>query len=188
MEMGEPTRFRVVSGRSALIVEARSSVGPISFGTTAIEGWVETEFDETIGEIVGSPSAQLSIHLDTLRSGNKVYDAELLHRVDARRHPATAVVLRDASRLGLSDRYDVTGELTFHGISRSITGTVALSTPGGGRLLVRGEHVFDMRDFDIVAPSVLMLRIYPDVRVQLQLEVERERLDSSALDHDRLGG
>ena len=68
----------------------------------------------------------------------------------------------------------MTGELTFHGITRSITGTVALSTPGSGRLLVTGEHMFDMRDYDIAAPSVLMLRIYPDVRVQLQLEVERD--------------
>lgn len=186
--MGEPTRFHVVCDRSALIIEARSSVGPISFGTTAIEGSVEAELDETTGELTGSPSAHLSVRLDTLRSGNKVYDAELLHRVDARRHPATSVVLRDAVRIGRADRYEVTGELTFHGITRSITGTVALSAPGGGRLVVRGEHVFDMRDFDIAAPSVLMLRIYPDVRVQLQLEVERDAARSVGLDHDRSGG
>ncbi len=186
--MGQPTRFRVVSDRSALIIEARSSVGPISFGTTAVEGCVEAELDVTTGELTGSPSAHLSVRLDTLRSGNRVYDAELLHRVDARRHPATSVVLRDAVRLGRSDRYDVSGELTFHGITRSITGTVALSTPGGGTLLVSGEHVFDMRDYDIAAPSVLMLRIYPDVRVQLQLEVEPDPAPSECTDHDRAGG
>ena len=33
-----------------------------------------------------------------------------------------------------------------------------------------GENVFDIRDFDVVAPNVLMLRIYPDVRIELQLE------------------
>ena len=32
--------------------------------------------------------------------------------------------------------------------------------------------MFDIRDFDIAAPSVLMLRIYPDVRIQLELTAE----------------
>ena len=184
----EPTRFRVMTDRSALLIEARSSVGPISFGSTAIEGYLEADLDETTGELTGSPSAHLSVRLDTLRSGNKVYDAELLHRVDARRHPATSVVLRDAARIGLSDRYEVTGELTFHGITRVLTGTVAVSAPGSGKLLVAGEHVFDMRDFDIAAPTVLMLRIYPDVRVQLQLEAERDAARSVCSDPDRSGG
>jgi len=39
---------------------------------------------------------------------------------------------------------------------------------------VQGDHVVDIRDFDIESPTVLMLRIYPDVRVQLQVEAERE--------------
>jgi hypothetical protein len=37
-------------------------------------------------------------------------------------------------------------------------------------LHVVGEHVFDIRDFDVAAPTVLMFRIYPDVRLELQLE------------------
>ena len=37
-----------------------------------------------------------------------------------------------------------------------------------------GEQVLDMRDFAIPSPTVLMLRIYPDVRVRLQVEAEPE--------------
>lgn len=167
------TRFRVISERSALLIEARSSVGPISFGTTALEGYLDAELDDATGAVGGSPSSHLSFSLETLRSGNKLYDAELQHRVDARRHPVTSVELHDATRIGQSDRYEVTGELSFHGITRTITGTVGLSVAEPGKVLVLGEHVFDMRDFDIAAPTVLMLRIYPDVRVQLHLEAER---------------
>jgi len=43
---------------------------------------------------------------------------------------------------------------------------------------VIGEHVFDIRDFDVATPTVLMLRIYPDVRVELQLEL-RGHLEST---------
>ena len=38
--------------------------------------------------------------------------------------------------------------------------------------MVRGEHGFDIRDFDVSSPMVLMFRIYPDVMVKLQLEAE----------------
>jgi hypothetical protein len=39
-------------------------------------------------------------------------------------------------------------------------------------LAIRGEHGFDIRDFNISSPTVLMFRIYPDVMVKLQLEAE----------------
>jgi hypothetical protein len=47
-----------------------------------------------------------------------------------------------------------------------------VSLPSAGQLVVSGEQVFDIRDFDIASPTVLMLRIYPDVLVQLQVEAE----------------
>lgn len=169
---GERSRFRLISGRSAVLLQARSNVGPIAFGATGIEGWVELVFDGDAVSTDPCPSAHLSVDLNTLRSGKPLYDAELLRRVDARRHPTTEVNLCEAVRIGCSDRYQVTGDLTFHDITRSITGAIAVSVPAPGRILVSGEQVFDIRDFDIAAPSVLLLRIYPDVRVQLQLEAE----------------
>jgi hypothetical protein len=47
--------------------------------------------------------------------------------------------------------------------------------PTDRRLVVRGEQVVDIRDFGIASPTVLMLRIYPDVVVGLQVEAELER-------------
>lgn len=169
-----PTRslFGVVVERSAVLLEARSNVGPIAFGTTAIEGQVEAAVNDSLVDVDSAPSACLSLKLDTLRSGNSLYDAELLRRVDARRHPTTSVELRGASRVGGSNRYLVDGIMTFHGISVSMSGTVGISLCDNGNLVVTGEHVFDIRDFGIAVPSVLMLKIYPDVRVQLQLEVQ----------------
>ena len=39
-----------------------------------------------------------------------------------------------------------------------------------GSIIVTGGNAFDIRDFDIASPTVLMLRIYPDVTVKLQVE------------------
>jgi hypothetical protein len=167
----ERTLFEVVSGRSAVLIEARSTVGPIAFGTTSVEGFVEVSVrDGTIDLGSTGPTARLQVELNTLSSGNALYDAELLQRVDARRFPKTSVELRSVERVGRSDRYGVEGDLTFHGVTRRTFGSVGAEIDQYGLLHVAGEHVFDIRDFDVVAPTVLMLRIYPDVRLELQLE------------------
>jgi hypothetical protein len=41
------------------------------------------------------------------------------------------------------------------------------------RIVISGEQVFDIRDFAVPSPTMMMLRIFPDVRVRLQAEAER---------------
>ena len=112
-------RFEVNSGRSAVLIEARSTVGPIAFGTTSVEGRVEVDMRDGAIELGGAaPAARLELDLNTLSSGNSLYDAELRHRIEARQHPVTIVELRGVERLGRSDRYQVEGDMTFHGVTR----------------------------------------------------------------------
>jgi polyisoprenoid-binding protein YceI len=165
------SRFEVTSGRSAVLIGARSTVGAIAFGTTSVEGYLEASVRGGAIDLHGdAPAGKLRLELNTLRSGSSLYDAELLRRIDAQKYPATQMELQAAERVGQSDRYQLEGDLTFHGVTRRISGTVAVQIDQDGLLHVTGEHVFDIRDFDVTAPSVLMLRIYPDVRVELQLE------------------
>ena len=105
-----------------------------------------------------------------LKSGNRVYDAELLRRIDARRFPTAAVELRECAPSGPGPRYRLAGELTFHGVTRPAEGTVCVETLSEGRLVITGEQVFDIRDFAVPSPTMLMLRIYPDIRVRLHAE------------------
>ncbi len=62
------------------------------------------------------------------------------------------------------------GELTFHGISRVAEGTVSVEAVSDDRIAITGEQVFDIRDFAVPSPTMLMLRFFPDVRVRLQVE------------------
>jgi hypothetical protein len=167
----ERRRFDVISGHSAVLIEARSTVGPITFGTTSVEGSVEVSMHDGGIYLGGTgPAARLQVDLNTLSSGNALYDAELLQRIDVRRYPKTSVELSGIERLGRSERFRVEGDLTFHGVTRRTSGSVGAQIDQDGLMRVVGEHVFDIRDFDVVAPNVLMLRIYPDVRIELQLE------------------
>ena len=75
-----------------MLIEARSTVGPISFGAIGVTGWIETEV--STGAVRGGAHtrAHLEIAVDGLRSGNSLYDAELSRRIDA-----AAVPERDRS-------------------------------------------------------------------------------------------
>jgi DNA-binding PadR family transcriptional regulator len=168
------SRFHVVADRSAVMINARSSVGPITFGAIGVTGFIEAAVAGQRVYSLPQPRAHLEIGVDRLKSGNSLYDAELLRRIDARRHPTVSLDLRACTALGSSGRYQLFGEVTFHGVSRPLDGTVSLAMPSDHRLVVRGEQVVDIRDFGIASPTVLMLRIYPDVVVGLQIEAELE--------------
>jgi polyisoprenoid-binding protein YceI len=175
---GAQTRFAVVSDRSAVLVRARSNVGSIEFGTNVVTGSVSAKLERspagTALSLDPSAVAALDIDVTTLTSGNPVYDAELRRRVDANRFPLASLALDDVHSLG-DDLYEVEGHLTFHDVSRALRGSVQASVVGD-TLTVVGEQVVDIRDFEITTPSLLMLRIYPDVRVYLHLEAD---VDSS---------
>jgi polyisoprenoid-binding protein YceI len=166
--------FRVDPERAAVLLVARSNAGPITFGTTGIEGSIRAQVTDG-GLAVDVPlAARLTIPLDRLTSGNQLYDAELSRRVEARRFPTAVLELRQASPIGSTGRYHIEGELTFHGMNRDMVGTVTVSFPGPDRMVVEGEQVLDMRGFDITPPTVAMLRIFPEVRIQLHVEAAVE--------------
>jgi hypothetical protein len=167
-------RFRVVPERSVVLIEARSTVGPIRFGAMGLTGAISVDLRG--GEICcdAPPLADLVIAVDELRSGNSLYDAELLRRIEARRFPQVALTLRECAPIGTGDRYRLAAEVMFHGITRPLRGTVGVKLLSERKLVVTGDHALDVRDFQLPSPTVLMLRIYPDVRVDLHVEAELE--------------
>jgi hypothetical protein len=166
---GGRRHFDVIPSQSAVLVRARSNVGPIEFGMVGLAGYVEATVDDGTVLLDGTPAAHLELQVGELRSGNQLYDAELLRRIHARRFPAAVIDLSTALP-GSALHYQLIGELTFHGLQRTVEGTVKATIDDRGILTVDGDHVFDIRDFDIAVPSMVMLKIFPDVRVELHVE------------------
>jgi polyisoprenoid-binding protein YceI len=168
-------RFRLVPERSSLAIDARSNVGPIRWEATGLQGGFELVEDgpETV-DPRKARWAELEVAIDGLTSGNPLYDAELMRRIDARTFPTAQVALRHVDPVGTGSRYQLQGDLTFHGVTRLLTGTVEIAFPASGVALIYGEKVIDIRDFDVPSPAVLMLKILPDVRVRMSLEAELE--------------
>jgi PadR family transcriptional regulator PadR len=167
-------RFRLIPDRSAILIDVRSTVGPLSFGAIGVSGTVDATVVDGAVHPDGPASAALEVDLTGLRSGNSLYDAELLRRIEAHRYPVASVELLDCVPSDADSRYLLQGRLTFHRVSRAVQGTIRVSAGPGGHLVITGEQVFDIRDFAIPSPTVLMLRIFPDVRVHLHAEAEPE--------------
>jgi DNA-binding PadR family transcriptional regulator len=167
-----PGRFRLAPDRSVVLIEVRSTAGPLSFGSVGLTGSIEATLTDGVVQARPPPTARIEIDVAGLRSGNRLYDAELLRRIDARHFPTAAVALHACAPAGAGGRYLLDGELTFHGVTRPAHGTVHVEAVSDHRLVITGEQSFDIRDFAIPSPTVLMLRIYPDVRVRLHVEAE----------------
>jgi PadR family transcriptional regulator, regulatory protein PadR len=171
-EAAAPRNFAIDAERSAVLIDVRSTVGPISFGSTGVEGSFSASVLDGVVNAEPAPSGWLAVDVKALTSGNKLYDAELHRRVNSRRFPTARVELRDCTASTPGSRFQLRGELNFHGVTRKTEGTVYVESLAEDRLVISGEQVFDMRDFAVPSPTVLMLRIFPDVRVRLHAEAE----------------
>ncbi len=172
------TVFAVVPGRSAVLLKARSNVGPIAFATSEARGEIECTFDGS--RIVVDPEGPqvrgtLAISLRALTSGNPLYDTELARRIDGRRHPDARVELERVAPGTGAGRYLAAGRVEIHDVSRPIEGSITVEVHGvgsaGGPVLVaRGQHVLDIREFGLEVPATLALKIRPEISLELYLE------------------
>ena len=167
-------QFRIVPEESVVAIYARSNVGPIRWEGTNLRGSFKAEVQNSSLDLTVQPVGRLEFALEHLTSGNPLYDAELMRRLDARQFPITVAELSFLDSLSHHNRYQVQGSLTLHGVTRAITGALALQIEDDVTVQAFCEKVVDIRDFNIPSPSMLMLKIYPDVRVRLKLVAQRE--------------
>ncbi len=174
------TIYRIDPARSRATVDATSSVHPIHSETDGLTGWLELQVNDA-----GRPNlrsrkgAEISLEVERLRSGNPLEDRELRRRSDAERHPTITGVMRSMRSAGAhaeavgsaagGSTFLVEGEVTFRGVTRAYEGLVAIDVGPGGEINVRGAAVFDVRDFGMEPPRILMLRVHPEVTVSIDV-------------------
>lgn len=166
------SRFIVIPERSRVRVEARSNLHPIVAEAAGISGHIEAE--ETEGRVLlePQPAARLEFPVERLRSGNPLLDQELPRRVDARRYPSVVIEVKGVTAEAAG--YRARTQVAFHGLTREFPVPVTVKVVEGTRLVVEAEQAFDIRDFGVEPPRLLLLRVYPDVKVEVYLEAEKE--------------
>ena len=168
-------RFRIVPERSRVWIEASSSVHPIHGECEGLSGFIDAAFDGDAVHLSSTPEISVELPVERLRSGNRLEDAEMMRRIDARRYPTIRGVVRYMEPQGVDGRYVVTGDLTFHGVTQTVEGEVTVSRPDDRTLVIEGEREFDIRDFKVQPPRILMLKVHPEVKVRIRVEAVQRK-------------
>ena len=170
-------RYRIIPERSWVEIRSRSNVHPIETRTVGLEGFLELVLlSDGRVELTSPPSGTLSLRVEKLSSGNPLQDRELRRRIDARRYPTIEGALVDLRETPTQGRYAVRGDVTFRGVTRTVEDEMTLrATAESDELELEGETTFDIRDFGMDPPKILLFRVEPDVRVKAHIVALRER-------------
>jgi polyisoprenoid-binding protein YceI len=168
------TRYRIIPERSRLWVEARSSLHPIKAESAAVNGYIETEMGASGFDLKTAPQGRIEVPVESLRTGNGLYDREMERRLDTRKYPRIRGEILEVTELDGGRRYRVRGNLTLHGVTKTVEGEVSLRVVNGESFEVEGEKTFDIRDFGLSPPRILMLQVYPDVKVRGHVVAEKQ--------------
>jgi polyisoprenoid-binding protein YceI len=166
--MAERVTFTVDAERSTVAIEARSSVHPVRGQTNGIEGTVELDLDGDDVVVPPLPAARIELPVTRLSSGNFLYDNEMRRRIEAAKFPTIVGELSRASTNG-DGTFEVAGQLTFHGQTREVEADIVANVDDG-RLVADWDQTIDIRDFGVEPPRILLLRVYPEVRVTVHIE------------------
>jgi polyisoprenoid-binding protein YceI len=156
-------------------IDARSNVHPIHSVADGLEGFIELDLDQE-GQVTRGvkPLGELTMPVARLSSGNRLEDRELYKRIDARRFPAIRGVLDEMEQSGESGEYRVAGDVAFRGVMRRCEDHMTLQMLDDRTIQLAGASTFDIRDFGMEPPRVLMLKVEPEVAVRVEIVAERE--------------
>jgi polyisoprenoid-binding protein YceI len=167
-------RYTLDSVRSCVWISGRSSLHPINTETRGITGWFAAAHRADGSLDLEQPvSGELELAVERLTSGNQLYDRELRRRMDARRYPTIAGRVTTIVPGGAHPDYEVTGEISFHGKTRTFSHGMQIVVREDG-ISLTGEDVFDIREFGMKPPSMLMVRVYPEISVRIELHGVRD--------------
>jgi polyisoprenoid-binding protein YceI len=168
------TRFVVLPGSSSIHTEVRSSIHLIHGRATELSGLVEGEFDGDGRPLFDHPHrGWVEVPVVAIRSGSRLTELEMQRRADAGRYPTIRFEVSRAWCLDGADRYRAAVNVTAHGRTRAFEEDFRLRRVGA-RLVMQGQHTFDMRDFGVNPPRIFTFRVHPQVEVSVRLVAEQE--------------
>jgi polyisoprenoid-binding protein YceI len=168
------TQFRVNTSQSTVKVGLRINLHPSHIDANALSGVIECELADNGQPRLDQPySAELSLPVNAIKSGNGIQDREMRRRFDVSRYPTIAARVTHGEALEGEGRYRAFAQLTMHGQTREISGEIQLRVDGT-TLTIDGQQVINVKDFGIDPPRLIILKVEPEVDLRVHIEAERE--------------
>jgi polyisoprenoid-binding protein YceI len=167
-------RYKITPARSRLRFEAQSSLHPINAEATGVGGFVEAELNPAGLDLKVAPQGKLEVDVDSIKAGNLLYDRELARQLDVRKYPRIRAEIVEVTQLEAGRRYKIRGNVSVHGVIKPVDGEVNLRVLDDGSFEADGEQTFDIRDFGLTPPRILMLKVYPGVKVRAHIVGQKQ--------------
>jgi hypothetical protein len=167
--------YKIAPELSHVWIDARSNVHPIHSSTDGLEGYIDLQLspDGTVDPTIPL-SGKLSLSVTRLTSGNRLEDREMQKRIDARRFPTIEGVLGTIVRSGDDGNYRVSGDVIFRGVSCHHEDMMSIKNVDDQTLRLEGASRFDIREFGMEPPRMLLLKVEPEVDVRVEIVAVRE--------------
>jgi polyisoprenoid-binding protein YceI len=157
-------------------IDAGSNVHSIRARADGLQGYVDLEsYGSGHVDLNAEPAGRISFAVSRLTSGNRLEDRELQKRVDSRRYPTIDGLLTGMASSGGDGGYRVSGDLTFRGVTRHCEGDMTVEFVTEETVTLAGASTFDIRDFGMQPPKILMFKVEPTVHVRVEILAERPR-------------
>lgn len=161
------TVYRIDPSASTVHVSAKSTLHGIDGHADGIVGTIEIGGD---GALVG---AHVEVEAERLRWGNPLLDRETRRRIDVRSHPTISGHVRRVDTTD-GESLHLRGTIAFLGIEHEVDGDIVVTASTPDRLVVEGEQSFDVRDWGLEPPNLLLIRVEPIIRVRIHVEADAD--------------
>src|ERR1700730_17675686 len=115
-------RFVVDSSKTTVDVGLKVNVHPSHIKASGLTGFIECELTADGKPNLDAPySAELTLPVDGIKSGNSLQDREMRRRFDASKYPTITAKVTKGEALP-DGRYRAIAQLSMHGVTREIDG------------------------------------------------------------------
>lgn len=159
------TRYSIDTAASAITFHANTSLHPV-VATAPVSGWFEAELLDGAFAPGSKLAGTIEVDVDSIRSGNPLYDAETKRRIDVKSHPTIRAAITDTVAVDGPDA-TIEGAVDFNGESAKLEGVLTVAS--GDELT--GEGTVDIRWWGLQPPRLLAFKVQPDVVVSVHLHL-----------------
>jgi polyisoprenoid-binding protein YceI len=166
-------RFTVVSHRSRVVVGVRATLQYHEIETSGLNGEFEADLDPEAG-VRSKVTGGLDLPGDSLRSGNRLFDRELRKLLEVKKYRQISGKILEVAADPSSGEYAVRGALSLHGVTHEVNGTARIVDIGPSHVIIEGAMPLDFTEYNMEQPTLLMLKVAPEVEIKGTLYAERQ--------------
>lgn len=163
------TTFRIDPRESRVWISGRSSLHAINSQSDSLTGTIEIEVLANGQLDASGAQASVEFPVTQLRASNPLEQRELHRRIDAKRFPVIRGDVESIAPTDAAGEYLVIGTVSFRGVTQPHSDTMTIERDADGSLRLAGRSTFDVRDYGMEPPKILMLKVEPIVEVRVEI-------------------